>query len=87
MHYYMITYGRVQVEEIFFGETKMCVIKKARTMIDSWPEYAGVENEEILELAEEDELEFDLVKIKGNLPLETVSKEELIDIYQSQWGG
>lgn len=87
MHYYMITEGLTQVEEIFFGETKEEVVDKARKLINQWPEYAACENEEIIELAEAGKTEFDLVKIKGPLPTLNTSKEELISIYETQWGG
>lgn len=87
MHYYMITEGLNSIEEIFLGETKEDVVKKARSMINQWPEYIEMDIEDIIEAAEEGEMEFDLVKIEGELPKAELSKNELIEIYQSQWGG
>ncbi|MCV6612226.1 MAG: hypothetical protein OIF55_15755 [Amphritea sp.] len=87
MHYYMITEGLTQIDEIFFGETKNDVVEKARSLINQWPEYAALENEEIIEYAEEGRTEFDLVEIVGSIPKPETSKKELISIYQSQWGG
>lgn len=87
MSYYMITEGLTQIDEIFFGETKDDVVEKARSLINKWPEYAALENEEIIEYAEAGTTEFDLVKIIGEIPKPEVSKKELISIYESQWNG
>lgn len=87
MSYYMITEGVPHIKEIFFGETKEDVVEKARAMINKWSAYAKLENEEIIEYAEAGETEFDLVEITGSLPEPTESKENLISIYESQWGG
>ena len=67
MHHYIITYGITQLEEIFFGETKENVVENARHLINQWPEYKELENQEIIELSEAGNMEFDLVKIKGRV--------------------
>jgi hypothetical protein len=87
MHHYIITYGITQLEEIFFGETKENVVENARHLINQWPEYKELENQEIIELSEAGNMEFDLVKIKGSLPAPNTSKEKLIATYERQWGG
>lgn len=87
MYCYIISEGKHEIEHIFFGATKDEVVEKARPMINEWWEYKAMNNEEIIDFAENNETEFDLVKIKGKLPKEDISKEELVIIYNSRHNG
>lgn len=86
-HDYMISEGICEIENIFFGKTKEEVIEKARAMTNQWPEYVELEDKDIIESAEAGRMEFDLVRIRGSLPSPEISKQALIAIYDSQWGG
>lgn len=86
MTFYMVTYGMTQVEEIYVGETAEEAVANARELIDQWPEYAALSDEEIVDLATSDNLEFDLVKIHAPWPGENSSREQLIKLYEQQHG-
>nr|WP_059391538.1 hypothetical protein [Pseudomonas toyotomiensis] len=82
MTFYMITYGMTQIEELYVGGTAEEVVANARELIDQWPEYAALSDEELVELAVSDNLEFDLVKIHAPWPSENSSREQLISLYE-----
>lgn len=84
MSFYIITEGAYQIEEIFWGRTKREVVYKARSMINQWPEYVGYDYQEIIDLAEAGRMEFDLVEVEGDIPSPSVTKAELISIYERQ---
>ncbi len=87
MSFFIITYGGVDVEEIFCGITKEAVVEAARSMIDCWPEYRELEPEEIIDLVENEEiLEFDLVEIPESFP-DDVSFKNLRKIYEHYHSG
>jgi len=87
MSFYMITYGLTQIEELYIGRTEEEAVANARGLIDQWPEYAAISDDEIIELAKADELEFDLIKIHSLWPGENLDYKQLINIYESQQGG
>jgi len=87
MSFYMITYGLTQIEELYIGRTEEEAVANARRLIDQWPEYAAISDDEIIELAKADELEFDLIKIHSLWPGENLDYKQLINIYESQQGG
>ncbi|VVO45957.1 hypothetical protein PS862_00044 [Pseudomonas fluorescens] len=84
MSFFMITYGSTQVEELYIGRTGEEVVARARELIDQWPEYLAMSDEEILELAKAGELEFDLVEIHAPWPGDSIDHHELINIYELQ---
>jgi hypothetical protein len=84
MSFYMITEGMTQIEELFIGKTKEEVVCKARPMIDQFPEYKPLDNEEILELLESEVVEFDLVEIDADWPGDNFNREQLIALYNHQ---
>lgn len=86
MSFYIITYGNTQINEIYAGPTKYAAAEAARGLIDQWPEYRGLEDKEIIELAEDGQLEFDLVKIPEEFPADC-SREHLERIYNHYWSG
>jgi hypothetical protein len=81
----MITYGYPEIQEAFIGETKNEVIENASGLIDRWPEYAEMENDEIIYMAENEVCEFDLVEIKGEWPGVKTSLPQLKELYHSQY--
>lgn len=87
MAYYLITEGTVKIDHIYAGQTKDGVVEKARSMIDRWPEYEAMDNDEIIYLAENETAEFDLVKIPEAWPGPSATKDELIAAYERHWGG
>lgn len=87
MPFYMITEGRTEIEELFIGRTKEEVVRKARHMIDQFPEYQPMNDEERLELLESDVVDFDLVEIKADWPGGHFNREQLIALYNQQYGG
>lgn len=86
MSFYMITYGLTQIEELYIGRTEDEVVASARNFIDQWPEYALMPNEDIIESAKAEELEFDLVEIHAPWPGENPTLKHLINIYELQQG-
>lgn len=82
MSFYMITYGHTQIEELYIGEIEEAAVSNARDLIDQWPEYAALTNEEIIELAKNGDAEFDLVEIHAAWPDTNHSQEQLIAIYE-----
>lgn len=86
MPFYIITYGSSQIEDIYAGPTEIAVVQTARKLIDRWPEYRCMEDQEISELAQAGETEFDLVKIPESFT-DNYSREELIRIYNHYWSG
>ncbi|KAA0982673.1 hypothetical protein FQ192_31235 [Pseudomonas sp. ANT_J12] len=87
MPFYMITFGLTQIDELYIGRTNEETVASARGLIDQWPEYAAMSDEEIIELAKADELEFDLIEIHDTWPGENLDHQQLVDIYESQQGG
>lgn len=81
MAFYIITYGGCQIEEIYAGETELTVVQAARGLINKWPEYRYMEDEEIAELAKANRTEFDLRPIPEEFT-GNYSREELIRIYE-----
>lgn len=81
MSFFLITYGMFQIEEIYIGKTPLEALNNAKELISSWPEYNYLPADELIELAEDDNLEFDLVEIFETMP-EDKSKENLIRIYK-----
>ena len=86
MSFYIITYGGTQIEEIFAGKTKCDAVRAARGLIDKWPEYRALEDQEIVEQAAEMDLEFDLVEIPEAFPSDC-SRARLERIYNHYWSG
>jgi hypothetical protein len=84
MSFFMITYGLTQIEEIYIGRTGGDAVSIARELIDQWPEYALMSDEEIRELALSDELEFDLIEIHAQWPGDNLNLQQLSDIYEKQ---
>jgi hypothetical protein len=82
----MITYGYTQIEELYIGETEDSAVSNARGLIDQWPEYAALTDEEIIVLAKNGDAEFDLVEIYAAWPGTNHSQEQLIEIYEQQQG-
>ena len=82
MSFYMITYGMTQIEEIFVGETEENTVANARELIDQWPEYAVLSDEEIVELAKSEQMEFDLVEINAPWPTDRTNRSHLITLYE-----
>lgn len=82
MSFYMITYGQTQIEELYIGETPEKTIQNARELINQWPEYFEISDEEIRELAENGMLEFDLVEIHELWPGNNVKKADMIKLYE-----
>ena len=85
MSFYMITYGMTQIEEIFVGETEENTVANARELIDQWPEYVVLSDEEIVELAKSEQMEFDLVEINAPWPIDTTDRSHLIALYEQQY--
>jgi len=85
MSFYMITYGMTQIEELFIGETEKNTVANARELIDQWPEYAVLADEEIVELARSGQMEFDLVEIHATWPVGGASRSHLIALYEQQY--
>ncbi|AZF03105.1 hypothetical protein [Pseudomonas sp. R5-89-07] len=84
MSFYMITYGTAQIEELFIGETEESTVANARELIDQWPEYAELSDEEIVELAKSEQTEFDLLEIHAPWPVDGTSRSHLIALYEQQ---
>jgi hypothetical protein len=84
MSFYMITYGTTQIEEIFIGETEENTVANARELIDQWPEYAELSDEEIVELAKSEQTEFDLLEIHAPWPIDATNRSHLIALYEQQ---
>jgi transcriptional regulator with XRE-family HTH domain len=80
-YFYMITEGPYQINHVFIGRTKNEVVTKARAMIDKWPEYEEMDNDKIIEMLEQDEAEFDLVKINARWPGEDFDRDYVIALY------
>lgn len=87
MPFYIITEGETQVEQIFAGRTKEEAVQNARVMINCWPEYEELEDDEIIEAAEQGRMEFDLVEIKEDWPGSDCPKRQLIEIYEKYYTG
>ncbi|WP_341522173.1 hypothetical protein AABC73_01620 [Pseudomonas sp. G.S.17] len=85
MSFYMITYGMTQIEELFVGETEENTVANARELIDQWPEYAELSDEEIVELAKSGQMEFDLVEIHAPWPIDDTNRSHLIALYEQQY--
>lgn len=68
MSFFMITEGATQIEQLFIGKTRDEVVQNARPMINRWSEYECLEDQEIIELVELEDTEFDLVEIQGDWP-------------------
>jgi hypothetical protein len=81
----MIVYGISRIRDIYLGKTKEDVLVSAKSLVNGFQEYDGLEIEELIEMAVNDELEFDLVEMQGRFPCEDLSKEALIDLYIEQW--
>lgn len=86
MSFYIFSYGLTQIEDIFAGKTKCDAVRAARDLIDKWPEYRALEDEEIAEGAENGDLEFDLVEIPEEFPSDC-SREHLERIYNHYCSG
>ena len=86
MSFFMITYGSTQVEELYIGRTDEEAVTRARELIDQWPEYAEMSDNEILILAKSEDLEFDLVEIDAPWPGENLEHQQLVNIYELQQG-
>ncbi|WP_325918935.1 hypothetical protein [Pseudomonas frederiksbergensis] len=84
MSFYMITYGHTRIEELYIGKTEDAAVSNARGLIDQWPEYAALTDEEIIKLAKNGDAEFDLVEIHAAWPNTNHSQEQLIAIYEQQ---
>ncbi|MCO7572617.1 hypothetical protein NJH78_21740 [Pseudomonas chlororaphis] len=84
MSFYMITYGTNQVEELYIGLTEEDVVTSARVLIDQWPEYTVLSNEEVIELVKAGDVEFDLVEIHAPWPGEKPNYQHLVDLYEKQ---
>jgi len=89
MKFYMITYGFHSIEEIYVGKTRLKAIANARELINCWPQYAGLSDEEILEELKENDfsLEFELVNIPEAMPEPGTPLIDLIAIYNKYWSG
>lgn len=87
MSFYMITYGFSQVEKIYIAETQEEVVAQARELINGWPEYAVLPDDEIIEMATSDQCEFDLVKINAKWPGQDCNRKYLLDLYEYQYSG
>lgn len=87
MSFYMITYGLTEIEAIYIGRTADEVIANARPLIDQWHEYASLTDEEVRDLAEADEFEFDLVVIDAPWPGANWDIAEMAALYKRQHGG
>ncbi|MBK5538459.1 hypothetical protein JFV28_17995 [Pseudomonas sp. TH05] len=85
MSFYMITYGMTQIEDLFIGETKENTVANARELIDQWPEYAELSDEEIVELAKSEQTEFDLVEINAPWPIDGTNRSHLIALYEQRY--
>ncbi len=86
MSFYIVSNGASRIEDIFAGKTPEDVVQAARSMINQWPEYIDIDDDEIIELAEAGDIEFDLVEIPEDFP-ENASKEALINLYNKYWSG
>lgn len=86
MSFFMITYGSTQIEDLYIGRTGEEAVGRARELIDQWPEYAAMSDEDVLELAKAEELEFDLVEIHAPWPGESLDHFQLVNIYELQQG-
>ena len=83
MAFYMITYGLFEIREAYVGRTEEEAIQQARGMIDQWPEYADMDDEELLGLLHEDRCEFDLVQIQSDWKGGNLSLASMIDLYDT----
>lgn len=86
-YFYMITEGPYQIDHVFIGRTKNEVVTKARAMIDRWPEYEEMTNDEIIEELEQDEAEFDMVKIDAMWPGDDFDRDYVIALYNRRIHG
>ncbi|MGQ7857815.1 hypothetical protein ACUN0G_00565 [Pseudomonas sp. 32A] len=84
MSFYMITYGMTQIEELFVGETEENAVANARELIDQWPEYAELSDQEVVDLAKSGQMEFDLVEIHAPWPIDDANRSHLIALYEQQ---
>lgn len=87
MSFYMITYGQTQVEKFYIGKTQGEVVKNARELIDQWWEYSDLTDDEIIEMAESDQFEFDLVEINAEWSSHKNNEKYLIALYEFQYSG
>lgn len=87
MSFYMITDGLPEIEAIYIGRTTDEVIASARPLIDQWREYASLTDEEVRDLAEADDCEFDLVEIDAPWPGVDWDMAEMVALYKHQQGG
>ena len=84
MAFYMITYGPFEITEAYVGQTEEKAIQQARGMIDQWPEYADMNDEEILDMLRRDEqCEFDLVQIRADWQGYDLPLEVMIQLYDN----
>jgi hypothetical protein len=86
MSFYMITDGLTEIEMIYIGRTAEEAIANARPLIDQWHEYASMTDEEVREIAEADDCEFDLVEIDAPWPGENWDMAEMVALYERQHG-
>lgn len=86
MSFYMITYGYTQIEKLYIGKTQEEVISNARELINEWPEYVILSDEEIIEMATSDQCEFDLVKINDKWPSTNCNHKYLAALYNYHCG-
>jgi len=83
MSFYLITYGITNIEKAYLGETEIGVVDNARPLINQWPEYAQMDNDEILEILHEDDAEFDIVKVNADWPGDDANLEILNHLYDN----
>lgn len=84
MSFYMITYGMTQIEELFVGETEENAVENAREIIDQWPEYAELSDQEVVDLVKSGQMEFDLVEIHAPWPIDDANRSHFIALYEQQ---
>lgn len=86
MSIFIITDGITTIESIYAGQSPDEAVNNGRELIDGWPEYAAMDNEEIIELALAEDTEFDLVEINEPWPNKPLDREDMIKLYEEHMG-
>lgn len=84
MAFYMITYGSYEITEAFVGLDQDDVVTRARNLINRWPEYAEMENKEVIAMLYEDRAEFDMVKIEEEWKGYDLSMQKMRSLYATK---
>ncbi len=79
----MVALADTQLKEAYVGESAQEVIQKARPLINKWPDYSHMNDEEILNILLAEDAEFELLKIEKPWQGDDLNISQATDLYNN----